>query len=190
MTITELVSHYGYVAVAVGCLLEGETVLLTAGFAAHRGMLELLPVLAVAFAASALGDQIFFQIGRHQGGRLKARFPALARNAPRVDALLARHHTPLILGIRFMVGLRVAGPILIGSAGVAPLRFTLLNLVGAAVWACAIGGSGYAFGAVVQSLLSDLRHIEEGILVAMLIIVPLALHFLHRYHQRKHAQSE
>ena len=65
MSVTELVSHYGYIAVAVGCLLEGETVLLTAGFAAHRGMLDLPAVLAVAFVASALGDQIFFQLGRH-----------------------------------------------------------------------------------------------------------------------------
>ena len=67
MSVTELVSHYGYFAVAMGCLLEGETVLLTAGFAAHRGMLGLWPVLGIAFVASALGDQIFFQLGRHQG---------------------------------------------------------------------------------------------------------------------------
>lgn len=185
MSVTELVSHYGYAAVAIGCVLEGETVLLTAGFAAHRGMLELLPVLAVAFVASALGDQIFFQLGRHQGARLKARFPALAHNAPRVDALLTRHHTLLILGIRFMVGLRVAGPILMGSAGISPLRFTALNLIGAAIWATAIGLAGYAFGAVIQTFLRDLRHLEEGILVALLVVVPLVLHLFHRYLARK-----
>ena len=185
MSVTELVSHYGYIAVAVGCLLEGETVLLTAGFAAHRGMLDLPAVLAVAFVASALGDQIFFQLGRHQGPRLKARFPALARNAPRVDGLLARHHTLLILGIRFMVGLRVAGPILMGSVGIAPLRFTMLNLTGAALWATAIGSAGYAFGAVIQTFLRDLRHLEEGILVALLVVTPIVLHLFHRWRSKR-----
>ena len=37
MDLAALVTQYGYAAVAVGCLLEGETVLLLAGFAAHRG---------------------------------------------------------------------------------------------------------------------------------------------------------
>lgn len=190
MSVTELVSHYGYFAVAIGCLLEGETVLLTAGFAAHRGMLGLWPVLGIAFVASALGDQIFFQLGRHQGARLKARFPALARAAPRIDELLTRYHTPLILGIRFMVGLRVAGPILIGSAGIAPLRFTLLNLCGAAVWACVIGLAGYTFGAVIETFLGDLRHLEEWILLALLVIVPLALHFVHGHRRRKRSAEK
>lgn len=64
MTLSDLVGHYGYLAVAVGCVLEGETVLLMAGYAAHRGMLDLPGVMAVALASSFAGDQFWFWLGR------------------------------------------------------------------------------------------------------------------------------
>jgi membrane protein DedA with SNARE-associated domain len=44
------ISAYGYYAVEAGTFFEGETVLVLAGFAAHRGYLELPLVIACAFA--------------------------------------------------------------------------------------------------------------------------------------------
>ena len=41
MTLTALIASYGYYALFVGTFLEGETVLIAAGFAAHRGILDL-----------------------------------------------------------------------------------------------------------------------------------------------------
>lgn len=35
---SELVAQYGYWAIALGLVLEGETYLLIGGFAAHRGL--------------------------------------------------------------------------------------------------------------------------------------------------------
>lgn len=41
MTLTALIASYGCYALFVGTFLEGETVLIAAGFAAHRGILDL-----------------------------------------------------------------------------------------------------------------------------------------------------
>lgn len=78
MDIAALIQQYGYLAVAVGCLLEGETVLLLAGFAAHRGYLAWPAVLAVAALAGFAGDMIFFLLGRRHGPRMLARWPRIA----------------------------------------------------------------------------------------------------------------
>jgi membrane protein DedA with SNARE-associated domain len=102
MNLSTLIADYGYWAVFIGCFLEGETVLLLAGFAAHRGMLQFEQVAAVAFVASTLGDQMFFWLGRRHGDALFLRFPSLGRQIPRVQSLLARHHVTLILSIRFL----------------------------------------------------------------------------------------
>ena len=48
MTLAALIQAHGYWVLAVGCLLEGETILVLAGFAAHRGYLDSLAVLAIA----------------------------------------------------------------------------------------------------------------------------------------------
>ena len=61
--------------------------LLAAGFAAHRGLLELRWVVALAFVASTLGDQIYFYLGRRHGPRLLARFPTLQAELERLQPL-------------------------------------------------------------------------------------------------------
>lgn len=169
MHLSSLIAEYGYWAVFVGCLLEGETVLLLAGFAAHRGLLRFEHVAAVAFVASTLGDQVFFWIGRRHGDGLFQRYPRLAPLLARVRGLLARHHSALILGVRFLYGLRIAGPIAIGALQVPPLRFAWLNALGAAIWALLITALGYQFGNALQWLFDDLHRVEEWVLAALVL---------------------
>jgi membrane protein DedA with SNARE-associated domain len=152
-----------------GALFEGETILILAGFAAHRGMLDLGYVIAIAFVASTLGDQIFFHLGRLHGVAILGRFPSLNARVPAVQRMLAKYHTPLILAVRFLYGLRIAGPMVMGISGVSSSRFALLNMIGALVWAVAIALTGYYFGALLELLLNDIKHIEESILLGILL---------------------
>jgi membrane protein DedA with SNARE-associated domain len=170
MSVSALVTQYGYAFVFLGALAEGESVLLAAGFAAHRGMLELHQVVAIAFIAGALGDQLCFYLGRHQGQRLLARFPSLQAQLCRVEPMLARHPNAAILSLRFLYGLRTAGPIALGALGVSRWRFALLNLLSAALWAGAFSLLGYQFGHVLEQLLPQLRTVEESVLVALLCV--------------------
>ncbi len=169
MSISELVASFGYYAVFFGALLEGETILIFAGFAAHRGMLDIRYVIAIAFVASTLGDQIFFQLGRLYGVAILGRFPVLRTRVPIVQRMLDKYHTALIPAVRFLYGLRIAGPIIIGISGVSSARFALLNMMGALVWAAIIALAGYYFGALLELLLKDIKHIEEAILLGILL---------------------
>ena len=153
MNIAEWVQSYGYVAVAVGTFLEGESVLLIAGAAASRGHLSMPVVIAIAALASFLGDQLYFWVGRRYGAALLVRYPSLQLRAARVRGLLDRHHLPLILSIRFLYGLRIAGPIAIGMSSVAWPRFLLLNGLAALLWALVIASLGYGTGHALVHLL-------------------------------------
>jgi membrane protein DedA with SNARE-associated domain len=172
MSLESLVLQYGYLAVFVGCLLEGETILMLAGFAAHQGYLSLSITLWVAFVGGTLGDQFFFWVGRRWGRGLLQRFPTAQPRVRRVNVLLQRYHAPLIIGIRFMYGLRIVGPIVIGASDVAAWRLLLFNVLGAAIWAPLIGGFGYLFGRALALLLEDVRQAE---LAALVLIVGLAI---------------
>src|SRR5262245_49107572 len=99
MNLSELIEYYGYWIVLAGTLLEGESVLLLAGYAAYSGLLELHWVIAVAIAGSFLGDQLWFWMGRRHGARLLARYPSYAAQARRAEELLHRYNTPIILGV-------------------------------------------------------------------------------------------
>lgn len=174
--LSQLVADYGYLAVFAGSLLEGETILVVAGFAAHQGHLSLPAVIAIAFVGGLLGDQFFFFLGRRYGDALLRRLPLLARHAERVNRLLLRHHAWLIVGVRFMYGLRIAGPIVIGMSPVSARRFLLFNLIGAAIWAVLIAGAGYLFGQTLHWLLADLNRYEwVGVLVILAVAGLVAL---------------
>ena len=75
MTIDSFIENYGYLAILVGTFLEGETILILAAFAAHRGYMHLEWVIAAAFAGSLCGDQLFFFLGRRHSERFLKKRP-------------------------------------------------------------------------------------------------------------------
>lgn len=145
-----------------------------AGFAAHRGYLSLPIVILVATLLNFAWDQFYFWLGRRHGRWALARFPSLAAKTARILALLERHHVPLIVGVRFMYGLRIAGPIAIGMSSVPWMRFLSLNLLGAALWAGLFAVLGYLFGNAMELALDNLRRHESwifaGVAIAGLVV--------------------
>ncbi|WP_376753150.1 DedA family protein, partial [Atlantibacter hermannii] len=75
MDVSALISQYGYAALLVGSMAEGETITLLGGVAAHQGLLRFpLVVLMVALGGMA-GDQLLYWLGRRYGAGLLNRFP-------------------------------------------------------------------------------------------------------------------
>jgi len=130
MSLAQLLADHGYLAVFIASLLEGETILVLAGFAAHQGLLSLPLTLTLAFIGGTLGDQFFFWLGHRWGTSLLRRIPGSDQRAQRVRELLGRYDALLIVGIRFMYGLRIIGPIAMGTGGVSPWRFARYNVLG------------------------------------------------------------
>ena len=170
LTISALIAAYGYYALFIGTFLEGETVLVAAGFAAHRGMLQMPWVIAIAFVASTLGDQTAFFLGRQYGNALIERFPSLRSRVLKVRTLLSHYYAPLILMVRFLYGLRIAGPMVIGMSEVSVLKFAMLNMAGALLWSVSIASVGYYFGEILELLSVDLKYFEGAILICIITV--------------------
>ena len=168
---------YGYLAVFLGTLVEGETVLLLGGYAAHRGNLSLPLVMVVAFAGSLLGDQTIFWIGHKYGRYILARWPGLKPRIARVQPLLNRFGNLFALIFRFFYGLRNVTPLAMAIGGFPPRRFLLLNTLGAGLWSAIVSTLGYLFGEAVQAMLPRMHYYPlvglgaVGIAVALFIII-------------------
>ena len=179
MDLAGLIDSYGYVAVFIGSFLEGETILALAGLAAYRGYLDLAIVIVLATIAGFLGDQFYFFLGRHNGHKVLARYPRMQLRAQRFDAMLSRWHAPVIIGIRFMYGFRIVGPILLGMGRVPAWKFMLYNFIGAAIWAPLIAGIGFFFGGAVEASIGHLKRYElwaAGTLLAIGLTVFVVQH--------------
>ena len=162
---------YGYLAIFIGCLLEGETILILGGMAAHQHVLALLPVIGYASLAGMLGDQALFWTGRYFGARLLPRLHKQQATIERVTQLINQHPTVSIFSVRFLYGMRLVGPMVIGACKVSPLKFACINVRGAVVWAALFASAGYWAGEFLEGLLGDLKPYRLPIVVCVIALV-------------------
>ena len=185
MDLQSIIENYGYAAILIGTFLEGETILVLAGLAAHQGYLVLTWVILAAFLGSLCGDQLFFYLGRKHSQAVLSRRPAWKVKAEKVHKLMNRFQTPLILSFRFLYGLRTVTPFVIGMSPVSFKKFILLNAAGALVWATAVGTGGYLFGHALEIFIGKFKHYEAQVF-AMIALLGLIIWTVHFYHRRKY----
>ncbi len=162
--------EFGYFALFLGTFFEGETILVLAGFLAFRGYMDINLVVVVAFFGSYAGDQLWYFMGRKHGRKLLARKPRWQMLGDRALEHIRKHPDIWVLSFRFVYGLRTVMPVAIGLSGYPPGRYLLLNGIGAAIWAAALGAAAYKFGAVLEGLLGNVKKYELWVLGALLVI--------------------
>lgn len=180
MQLEQLIAQYGYVVIFLGTLVEGETVLVLAGFLAHRGYLALPLVVIISFAGTFIGDQFFFYLGRIKGLSLIERHRSWKAQYEKASSLLHRYQIPVIIGFRFIYGVRTITPFLIGVSQVKPAAFFLLNGIGAFVWALTVGLLGYVIGNALELMFQEARRYEIVVIVTIICIgvVMWSYHFI------------
>jgi membrane protein DedA with SNARE-associated domain len=183
MTTTEtLIANYGLLAVFLGGLLEGETILILAAVAAHHGLLSVPMVFLVGAISATLGDQAWFLLARH-----RSQLPPIEGilKGPRVKKaldLVQRHPTIFILSFRFIYGFRIAGAVACGLSNMSSVRFSVFNSIAALIWTALILALGYGFGSAIETVFGEARRVEWKILVTILCLA--FLFFVSRHIQR------
>ncbi|MDR2512436.1 MAG: DedA family protein [Puniceicoccales bacterium] len=185
----EFLQRYGYAALLIGTFLEGETIVIIAGLLAQQGYLTPWLIAVCAFTGSCTSDQLMFALGHWKGMSIIQRFPRLEKNLTPAKRLLTRYETVLILGFRFVYGVRNVTPILMGVSGVNYAKFVLLNIIGAVVWAISFTAAGYFCGKIITDLgesYPQLKYLVPGIVVALL----LGVWGYHRFLRKAPARTE
>lgn len=192
MTLAYFLSHYGYLALLVGTFLEGETILVLGGLAAHQGYLTLTGVILSAFAGSLMGDQLFFYLGRRRGASMLKKSPGWQKKIARVNQLAARYESAVIVLFRFVYGFRTITPFVMGMGHVRVVKFFILNSTGAILWAAMVGTGGYLFGTAVEAVIGDLRSVEKWLLLLVAAVGGLVwlIRVLRARRSRKHSGNE
>ncbi|NIF54273.1 VTT domain-containing protein [Burkholderia sp. Ax-1724] len=170
----------------LGMPIPAVPVLLFAGSAIAAGTLSFWPVLGAAVLGAVLGDGAWFAAGRLYGRKLLA---ALGRLSPAVDtrldmarSLFEHYGVPLVSISKFVPGLGLITPPLMGTTAVDARIYALWDVMSALGWATfwLLGG------AAVQRELHMLRAFVEsrgGTLADLLLAAALA-YLLYRLYAR------
>ncbi|WP_457597184.1 DedA family protein [Hydrogenimonas sp.] len=144
---------YGYIILFFYSLGGGFFALAAAGVLSSLGKMDLATSIAVAFVANFLGDQallLFTRANRHQ---MMAYLKKHRRKLAYTHLLMKRYGTWVIFLQKYIYGVKTLVPIAIGLTRYDALRFGVLNLLAAALWAVTIGLASYWGGRSVLGLL-------------------------------------
>lgn len=184
MNLSELLQQYGYLAVFVGGLFEGETILMLGAFAVHQGYLSLWPLIACGAAAAFLADQFYFHLGRRKGAQLLASRPKLRAHVERANGFVSRHPVATIFLMRFAWGLRIALPATLGMSRMTAPVYAALDAVAALLWATVVALFGVRLTAWVHASIGHLRPYEHQLIIAALAIT-LAVALISQWRSRR-----
>jgi len=124
-----------YVGIMAAAIVEGEIAYIAAATLVAHGALNPFAVLVSGAIGAAIGDQAYFYLFRGRLPRWIARFPSLEQKAMPLIGRARRHGSLMAAMIRFSPGLRIALAAACAWVGVPPLRFSILNLLSAFLWA-------------------------------------------------------
>ena len=181
------IATYGYWVVLGGTVLEGETVVLIAGYLAHQGYLSLGVVMTLSAVGAIIGDHLYFLLGRWKGDAFLDRHPGWKKRGEKVLGKLEHHQTTVMLGFRYLYGLRTITPFMLGMTGVSLPRFSMFNITGSVIWAVVVSVAGYAFGRGVQTFVERAHRYElviVGVIAGMACMLWL-FRFLRRHCLRR-----
>jgi membrane protein DedA with SNARE-associated domain len=180
----DLIIKFGYPALFVGSFLEGESVLIAAGFLARGGHLNLKLVMLIALTGTYIADTSLYFLGRSKGERIIRKFPTARAYYPKVKTLFDRYGVLVIFMTRYLYGLRLASAATFGLMKMKRWRYLPFNLLSCTIWAVLVGGLGYTFGASLEALIGQIKHYEM-IVVLLILLAGLSIWLVRRIRSRR-----
>lgn len=169
--VIENIETYGYIILFLYSLGGGFVGLVAAGVLSYLGKLDLLTSMVVAFIANTIGDMLLFYISRFN----KDMFDPLIKRQKRVYALsvllIKKYGNKMVFIQKFIYGVKTFVPIALGLSKYSGVRFTILNIVAALLWAVVIGlGSYFAseLSLKIFSFITDNSYIMPILLILIL----------------------
>jgi membrane-associated protein len=165
--------------------LPGDSLLFVAGALAATGSMHVHTLFILLVAASFLGDNTNYWIGRFFGPRVFSREGSRLLNPKhleRTQAFYDRHGGKTIIIARFVPIVRTFAPVVAGIGRMVVPRFMMFAIVGALVWIGSLVYAGYFFGNIPW-VKNNLSLVIVGIVV--LSILPGIIEYLrHRFKSR------
>jgi membrane-associated protein len=138
-----------------GFFFPGDSLLLTAGLLASRGVLDIRILLPGLFISAVAGDQVGYWFGAKTGPLIFNRENSLLfrrKNLLAAKAFYEKHGGKTVTLARFIPFIRTFSPIVAGAAGMNYRRFVFFNFFGGLAWAIGMTLLGYYLGVTLGTV--------------------------------------
>lgn len=169
-----------------GFFLPGDSLLLTAGLLAYKGVFNIWILVPVVVVAAILGDNVGYWFGNKVGppifSRPESRF-FKPQNLKKAKEFYDKYGPITIVLARFMPFIRTFAPIVAGAVTMTYKTFFFYNVLGALLWGAGVTLAGYLLGALFPPEVLDRYFL---LVVAVVILVSAMPTGLHLWQENKH----
>ena len=140
----------------VGFFLPGDTLLFTAGFLTHQGVLgiNIHLLVIILFIAAVAGDSIGYFFGKKVGRKLFRKPDSVLfhkNNLEKAENFYKRWGVATIVLARFIPVARTFSPVVAGVGNMPYKIFLPFDLLGGALWTASVTYTGFFGGAFLES---------------------------------------
>jgi len=172
----------------IGFFLPGDSLLLTAGFLASQGFLNIWFLVPLVFSAAILGDNVGYAFGRRMGPRIFKREDSIffhKDHAKRAEEFYRVHGAKTLVLARFTPVIRTFAPIVAGIGRMQYQTFLFYNIVGAALWTAGMSLLGFFLGEFVPGI--DQYIVSVILVIVSVSMLPGLFHIIREYlaHKRR-----
>jgi membrane protein DedA with SNARE-associated domain len=178
----------------LGLPIPEDISLISGGYMAHLGVVNVHTVFLVCFASVLGGDCAAFFLGRHFGRRILKWGPARrlfsARKQLRVRAYFRKYGSKVIFVGRFLPGLRFSIFFSAGTLHVRPAVFLVYNSLAALLSVPFLVYLAWIFGEHIDRVIRWARRSEYGILVVAIAAGVFVLFKINRYRKQRRRELQ
>lgn len=148
--------HWGYLAVALAVIIEGEIFLIIVGITTATTLFNYPLVILAATAGAIFHDNSVFIFSKLTGRKFIEKRPHWQKKVDRSLRIIDKYDSWAILSVRFLYGLRTITILIIGIGNVKKLKFVVLDAISSLIWSTIYITLGYFFGhAILKSVDHD-----------------------------------
>jgi len=125
--------------------------IIAAGILSYAGKMDLATSIAVAFVANALGDSLLFYMSRYNKSQMMPYLKKHKRKLALSHLLMKKHGDKIIFFQKFVYGIKTLIPMGIGMTKYPAVKFNILNVISAFIWAIALGYGSFIAGETLTS---------------------------------------
>jgi len=139
----------------LGFFLPGDSLLFTGGILASQGVLNIIPLCLVVFAASIIGNTVSYIIGNRFGRRLFRKEDSLffhKNHLVLAERFYEKHGGKAVVLARFMPIIRTFAPVVAGIGRMHFPTFFIYTVIGGALWALGLPVLGFFLGKAIPNI--------------------------------------
>ncbi|MCB0462737.1 MAG: DedA family protein [Flavobacteriaceae bacterium] len=170
-----------YTCFFLGIFIEGEFIFLSAVIASSHGYLNIWLVITIAIMATITSDLVYFSLGK-KGATKWINRPNWKTKIEAVNTKIDKHKHLFLFSYRFLYGLRIATPLVLGMQNISLSTFLKYSIISTIIWSALFTVLGIAFGELILNYLKHIQKVEYYIIGGLLTvaIIFLLLRFIKR----------